>query len=107
LLGGMWEFPGGKVEENETHAQALIRELREELGITATVDELLGEYHHAYTHFRVTLFAYHASIDSGEVSALQPSDVQWVQVMELDKYPMGKIDRMISRDLVRLEGKDG
>jgi len=107
LLGGMWEFPGGKVEENENHAQALIRELREELGITAAVDELLGEYHHAYTHFRVTLFAYHASVTRGEVAALQPSDVQWVPLTDLDKYPMGKIDRMISRDLVRLEGKDG
>lgn len=107
LLGGMWEFPGGKVEENETHAQALVRELREELGIAASVGNLLGEYHHAYTHFRVTLYAYHAGIESGEVAALQPSDIQWVQIMELENYPMGKIDRMISHDLVRMEGKNG
>ncbi len=107
LLGGMWEFPGGKVETDETHAQALARELHEELGINATAGELLGEYHHAYTHFRVTLFAYHASVVSGEIKALQPSELQWVQITELEKYPMGKIDRMISRDLVRLEGKDG
>ncbi len=107
LLGGMWEFPGGKVEADETHAQALTRELHEELGITATAGELLGEYHHAYTHFRVTLFAYHASVVSGEIKALQPSELQWVQIYDLETYPMGKIDRMISRDLVRLEGKDG
>jgi len=58
LLGGMWEFPGGKVESGETHAQALQREIREELGCDITVGEVLGKYSHAYTHFRVTLFAY-------------------------------------------------
>lgn len=107
LQGGMWEFPGGKVEVGESHAQALTRELHEELGITVATGELLAKYRHAYTHFRVTLFAYHASITSGEVEALQPSELRWVRTSDLDNYPMGKIDRMISSDLVRLEGKNG
>lgn len=101
LLGGMWEFPGGKLETGETHAQALARELAEELGITTVPGELLGKYNHAYTHFKVTLYAYHAQITDGEVRLLEASDARWVSLSELDQYPMGKIDRMISRDLVK------
>jgi len=101
LLGGLWEFPGGKVEDGETHAAALARELQEELGIRADVGEHLGTYHHAYTHFRVTLHAYHVSAPNLEIKPVQPSEVRWVSITELEDYPMGKIDRMISRDLLK------
>jgi A/G-specific adenine glycosylase len=104
LLGGLWEFPGGKVEAGETHAAALARELQEELGIQASVAGLLGTYRHAYTHFRVTLHAYHVCAPDLEINPLQPSEVRWVGISELEDYPMGKIDRMISRDLLK-EGK--
>jgi len=107
LLGGMWEFPGGKVEPGETHAQALVRELNEELGIQAEVGEFLGRYKHAYTHFKVTLFAYHATTATAEIKSLQPSELRWVKFTELDSYPMGKIDRMISRDLMKESGQNG
>jgi A/G-specific adenine glycosylase len=101
LLGGMWEFPGGKVEVGETHHQALVRELEEELAIITTPGELFGKYDHAYTHFKVTLYAYHTRITSGEIRLLQASETRWVSVEELDAYAMGKIDRMISRDLLK------
>ena len=101
LLGGLWEFPGGKVEAGESHAQALTRELKEELEITTETGELLGKYNHAYTHFKVTLYAYHTRVTAGEIKLLQASEARWVDLIDLDAYPMGKIDRMISRDLVR------
>ncbi len=101
LLGGLWEFPGGKVEAGETHAAALARELQEELGIQASVAGLLGTYRHAYTHFSVTLHAYHVCARELEINPLQPSEVRWVSTAELADYPMGKIDRMISRDLLK------
>lgn len=107
LLGGLWEFPGGKVEAGESHTQALARELEEELGIKTETGELLGKYNHAYTHFKVTLFAYHARVTAGEIRLLQASEARWVDLIDLEAYPMGKIDRMISRDLVKAGELDG
>jgi len=99
LLGGLWEFPGGKVEAGETREQALEREIMEELGSRIHVNELLGVYRHAYTHYRVTLYAFRSTIIDAEPQPIQASGIRWVKVSELDQYPMGKIDRMISQDL--------
>jgi A/G-specific adenine glycosylase len=99
LLGGMWEFPGGKVEPGETHHHALQREIDEELGCKVAVGVMIGIYKHAYTHFRVTLHAYRCDIISGEPKALDASEIRWVTPAELKRFPMGKIDRMISKDL--------
>jgi A/G-specific adenine glycosylase len=101
LLGGLWEFPGGKVEVGEGLEQALTREIREELGVEISVEEQLGVYKHAYTHFRVTLHAFHALVTNGEPAALHASEIRWVKVNELADYPMGKIDRRISDDMAR------
>jgi A/G-specific adenine glycosylase len=99
LLGGLWEFPGGKVEKGEDHSRALTREIEEELGSRITVNKLFGVYKHAYTHFKVTLFAYFCTLNGARPQPLQASDIRWVNLAELDRFPMGKIDRMISRDL--------
>ncbi len=99
LLGGLWEFPGGKVEDGENHVQALTREIEEELGSQIIVNELFGVYKHTYTHFRVTLFAYQSTLNGAKPQPIQASEIRWVNLEELDQFPMGKIDRMISRDL--------
>jgi len=99
LLGGLWEFPGGKVEAGETLAEALIRELREELGVEVSVGEALGSYRHAYTHFKVTVHTFQADIMEGDPKPLQSEQVSWVEIKRLGEYPMGKVDRLISLDL--------
>ncbi len=100
LLGGMWEFPGGKQGAGEDLAQCLQREICEELGAEIAVHTQLGIYRHAYTHFRVTLHAFHCTLLPGaQPRPLQVADLLWVDLGELQNYPMGKIDRLIAADL--------
>jgi A/G-specific adenine glycosylase len=103
LLGGMWEFPGGKRETGETIDEALVREIWEELGVRVSVSEQLGVFKHAYTHFRVTLHVHYCSIVDGEPRAIQSSEVRWVSRADLFNLPMGKLDRQISHKLVAVE----
>ncbi len=104
LLGGLWEFPGGKQDDGEDLSACLQRELREELGIEVSVGESLGTYRHAYTHFRITLHAFACTLESGEPQALEASQICWVSVSELRAYPMGKVDRLIARNLQQSNG---
>jgi A/G-specific adenine glycosylase len=103
LLGGMWEFPGGKVEPGEELPVSLRREIQEELAVQIMVGEHFGVYEHAYTHFRVTLHAFCCKILHGEPQAIEASDLRWVRPAEMKDYPMGKIDRQIARRLGKTE----
>lgn len=103
LLGGLWEFPGGKLEAGETLANSLEREIMEELGSKIVVGKLFGEYQHAYTHFRVTLHAFFCAITEGEPQPIEASQLAWVSLEQLSDYPMGKIDRMIANQLKKSE----
>ncbi len=102
LLGGLWEFPGGKQEADESLRDALRREIREELGIEIEVGPLLTTIKHAYTHFRITLFAFHARHRSGTPMNLEVADHSWVHIDELDRYAFAATDRKII-DQLQLE----
>jgi A/G-specific adenine glycosylase len=102
LLGGLWEFPGGKLEPGETLADCLRREIREETGADIEVGELLGVYRHAYTHFRVTLHAFWCRLKNGtQPQALEARELRWVGPNELSNFAMGKIDRQIALEINR------
>lgn len=103
LLPGMWEFPGGKQEEGENLSTCLQREIMEELGLRVSIGKKLGVYKHAYSHFKVTLHAFFCRPEAGVPSALEADDIKWVDIPALSEYPMGKIDREISKDLLQLE----
>jgi A/G-specific adenine glycosylase len=99
LLGGMWEFPGGKTEPQETLQNCLVREIKEELGIKIKVGEPFGVYRHAYTHFQITLHAFLCDVVAGEPRPLEAAELAWVPLSDLHAYPMGKVDRLIARHL--------
>jgi len=99
LLGGLWEFPGGKVEPGESLPAALRREIREELAADIHVGEPFGVYRHAYTHFRITLHAFLCTLDGSEPRPLEAEEIAWVELPDLKHYPMGKVDRLIARKL--------
>ncbi len=95
LLGGLWEFPGGKQEAGEGSAQALRREIMEELGMAIEVGQHLTSINHAYTHFRITLRAYHARHVAGRPQNLGVADHAWVKLAELERYAFAVTDLKI------------
>ncbi len=96
LLGGLWEFPGGKQEPGENLQECLAREIREELGAEVEVGAFVGEFRHAYTHFKITLHAFECRLLDGEPRPIQAQAVRWAGLDELGDFPMGKVDRQIS-----------
>jgi A/G-specific adenine glycosylase len=90
LLGGLWEFPGGKLEPGETVEQCIRREIQEELGIDVEVGDRLITVNHAYSHFRVTLNVHHCRHLTGEPQPLECDEVRWVTVDDLAQYPFPK-----------------
>ena len=87
LLGGMWEFPGGKQEEGETIEACISRELREELAIEVMVCELLISVDHAYSHKKLRFVVHLCSWLSGEPQPLASQQVRWVRPDQLNDYP--------------------
>lgn len=101
LLGGLWEFPGGRLEPEETLESCLRREIGEEIGVEIEVGARLGVFDHAYTHFRVTVHAFECKLIRGEPQAIDHSEIRWVSPEQLREYPMGKIDRAISTTILQ------
>lgn len=96
LLGGLWEFPGGKQEPDEKLEDCLKREIMEELGVEIEVGARIGTFEHAYSHFEVCVHAFTCTRLAGEPQPFDHSDITWAPIDDLRDYPMGKVDRMIA-----------
>ncbi|NJL98746.1 MAG: A/G-specific adenine glycosylase [Synechococcaceae cyanobacterium SM2_3_2] len=86
MLGGLWEFPGGKIELGESPADCVVREVKEEIGIDVTAEAELATIEHEYTHFTITLIAYICRYQGGEAQPLQCADVRWIPPEQLKDF---------------------
>ena len=103
-MGGLWEFPGGKIEPNETVEECIRREIREELGVEVAVQERLLTIHHEYVKFTVTLFVHHCQYLSGEPQTIECDEVLWVKVEDIDQYTFPEANTKIV-DTLKMQAK--
>lgn len=85
-MGGLWEFPGGKLEPGETIEECIKREIQEELGIVIEVGKHLITIEHDYTHLRVTLTVHQCKYLQGVPQAIECDEIRWVTLDEIDRY---------------------
>lgn len=99
LLGGLWEFPGGKQEPGETLVETVRREITEELAIEIEVGEKLVAVRHAYTHFRITLHAFDCRYVSGEPVLNSADDWRWVAPEDLTDFAFPRANNRVIEEI--------
>jgi A/G-specific adenine glycosylase len=105
LMGGLWEFPGGKRKPNETEEACLKREIKEELGIPIGISKKLMTIKHSYTQFRVTLNVFWCPWKSGRIRATQCEQWKWVKYKDLNQYAFPAANVIIVKTLLANGGK--
>jgi len=103
-LAGMWEFPGGKLEHEETPQDCITRELREELGVESVAGEILTSTTYTYPGGTIELIAIMVKLQSTQFT-LQVHDLfEWVQPQELLQYCLAPADIPIAEEIIRKYG---
>ena len=95
MLGGLWEFPGGKIKEGESAKECVKREIKEELNVNVSVGKKINTIKHAYTHFTIELTAYHCQYESGEADTVDCADFKWIKTSQIDSLPFPKANHKI------------
>ncbi|MEH2069325.1 MAG: 8-oxo-dGTP diphosphatase MutT [Nostoc sp.] len=95
MMGGLWEFPGGKIELGETIQECIQREIYEELRIVIEVGEHLITIDHTYTELRVTLTVHHCRYLTGVPQPLECDEIRWVSLEELEQFTFPKANIQI------------
>ena len=90
LLGGLWEFPGGKIRKDETPKNACKREIREEINLEVKVAEKLTTIKHAYTHFKIIMDVFICHHVKGRIKLNGPDDFRWIRLKQTDAFPFPK-----------------
>ena len=104
-FAGKWEFPGGKIEPNETPEECLRRELREELGIETEIGNFFCSSTYAYPHATVQLLVYRAFHVSGEYTLYDHQEIRWVLPEDLLQYDFPEADNLVIEKLMQAGSK--
>ena len=100
MLGGLWEFPGGKQEKKETIQQTVERELEEELGVEVHAYKEFMTLKHTYSHFSITMHAWFCTLISGTPKPKSSQEIRWVEKSELIEYPFPKANKILTERLI-------
>lgn len=104
-LGGLWEFPGGKIEPGETPEGCLKRELKEEFDIETEIGQFVTSSRFIYFLIPIDLLAYKAKYISGDLKINEHDEIKWVAPGEFNNYEFVGPDRPIVKTLLTLYGK--
>ncbi len=99
-LGGLWEFPGGKIEDGETPEECLARELKEEFEIECRVGGLVGSNDHDYATLSIELLAYEVEHLDGEFKLSSHDEIKWFEPKQILACDLAPADIPIARELV-------
>ena len=89
-----WEFPGGKIEHGETHVEALVREIKEELNCLISVNKYITTVNHEYNTFSITMHVYLCSLISGEPTLLEHKSSLWCDKNKLKELDFAEADKL-------------
>ncbi|MBD3616346.1 MAG: A/G-specific adenine glycosylase [Gracilimonas sp.] len=101
MLGGLWEFPGGKKKDEEKIQQTVERELKEELDVETKAFEEFMTLKHTYSHFSITLHAWFCKLISGTPKPKSSQEIRWVHRNELEQYPFPKANKVLTERLTK------
>ena len=87
LLGGLWEFPGGEIQAQETAGQTCVREIQEQVDLSVEVIAYLTRVKHTYTHFKIVMDVFRCNYQSGDVALNKPVDYRWITIDQIDQFP--------------------
>lgn len=101
-LPGMWEFPGGKIEANETEEKALIREIKEELNVDIEILDYINEASYDYDFGTVSLKVYTGQIISGQLTLEEHSAGKWLEAKDLSDINWAPVDIPAAKALKKI-----
>ena len=102
VLGGHWEFPGGKIECGETLSEALVRELREEMNIEVVIQSVVGTNIHHYEKVSIEITALKVLIQSKDIILIDHDEIKWVRDVEMLEYNLAPADIPLAKKYLEM-----